>query len=134
MTDYLVGSLVVVAFLVTAAFGERIQKWLHARRLRRHMCHTTCEESRRCKCGCRDGLPGDNAGTHCAVCGAEVLEAELVEDLEEYDGPYSYLDPSSPTARGGEVTDEMPAPRGFTSWGWERDREFRRVYRDWERD
>jgi len=106
-TDYLVGSLVVVAFMVTATFGERIQKWHHARRLRRHACPAECEESRRCKCGC-DGLL--NIGWRqekCAVCGTDIVYADM------------------------EITNEMPAPRGFTSWGWERDREFRRHLRGW---
>ncbi len=108
--EYIVGALVVVAFGLLATRGNEIQHWVTERRLRRHTCHTRCAESRWCACGCRDGLYGDRMGTRCATCGVHVVSDEDI--------------------RASEITQENPAPKGFTSWGWERDREFRKARRD----
>lgn len=107
VAGYLVSGLVCIAFGAIALYGERWQRSLENRRLRKHKCHTRCTESRWCACGCRDGLYGDKTGTRCVVCGTQVV-----------------------VPPGNEITQEFPAPKGFTSWGWERDREFRKARRD----
>lgn len=117
--EYIVGAVVAMAFGLLAVFGERIQRRVTDRRLRRHTCHTRCSESRWCACGCRDGMYGDATGTRCVVCGTQ-----YVTDDEEFRGPYSS---GHVNVRPTEITHEMPAPKGFTSWGWERDREFRKA-------
>lgn len=127
--DYLVGALVLLAFTVLAAGGQRLSKWRKARRIRRHLCHTACVESRWCRCGCRDGMGGPLTGTRCSECGRQ-----FVQDDEAFTGPWSsghrvLLRPSE-----SEITAENPAPKGFTSWGWERDREFRRARYEQERE
>ena len=114
MAQWGAAGLVAMAFLAMPLMGEQWQQIIEERRLRRHTCPTPCQESRFCKCGCHDGMPGESTGTHCAVCGTPI-----VRDDEEYEGPYS----------SGEITAELPAPKGFTSWGWERDREFRKARR-----
>lgn len=97
----------VAIFLVI--FGERIAKAIEARRVRRHKCPRQCEESRRCRCGCNGLHSVGERQEKCAVCGQRIVYADM------------------------EITQENPAPKGFTSWGWERDREFRRArHRDRE--
>lgn len=113
-----VGIAVGLSAVVFLLFGEPIQRRLAKRRLRRHHCPAPCQESRLCRCGC-NGLYGlvDHQDA-CAVCGAPI-----VVDDEEPDVLYS-----------SEITTELPAPKGFTSWGWERDREFRRVRHEGEEE
>ncbi len=111
MSAWVVGGLCGLLFGAMALFGERWQRGLTERRLRRHHCPTPCEESRRCRCGC-NGRWADGDQQACAVCGTPiVVDDEAPEPVVSY----------------GEITAELPAPRGFTSWGWERDREFRRA-------
>lgn len=123
MEGLIIGGVLGLAFAMLALFGERWDRALKARRLRRHTCPTPCTESYWCRCGCSDGWTPTQRGTSCAVCGRAIV----VDDEEEW-GPYSsegarqYSDPSP-----SEITQENPAPKGFTSWGWERDREFRRA-------
>lgn len=115
--DWVIGSLAGLAFGTLALFGERWGEALKARRLRRHTCPTPCLESLRCRCGC-GGLHSVDSDQHaCGLCGTPV-----VYDDEEYSGPYN-----SGHVNVSEITAELPAPKGFTSWGWERDREFRRA-------
>lgn len=122
MTGTVVGVAIALVFGLLALFGERMGAWLSERRLSRHTCHTTCHESWSCKCGCRDGLYGRARETCCWLCGTE-----YVQDPEAYDGPYNS---GHVNVRVSEITQELPAPKGFTSWGWERDREFRKARRD----
>lgn len=108
---YLIGGCVVLMFGAIALYGERWQRALEARRLRRHKCPAECEESGRCRCGCGGLLNiGGWRQEKCAVCGERIVYPE--------------------EQRANEITQEMPAPKGFTSWGWERDREFRKARRD----
>lgn len=112
--------IVGLLFVMVPIFGDRVQKAWASRRLRRHYCPAPCEESRRCLCGCGGLHSVGERQEKCAVCGAPI-----VVDDEEPDVFYS----------SGEITAELPAPKGFTSWGWERDREFRRARQartDWE--
>lgn len=76
------GALVVLMGLL-ALLGEPAQTWIEARRLSRHTCPTTCEESGRCRCGCRAGVFGVLTGTRCAVCGTDYD----LYDEEGYTGP-----------------------------------------------
>ena len=124
MDDYLIAFAVLAVFCLIASRGEEIQSWAEARKIKNHTCPTRCLESIRCRCGCEGFTNPALQQEACAVCGTPILY-EYGDD--DYQGPFSYLDPSSPTARSGEITEEFPAPKGFTSWGWERDREFRRA-------
>lgn len=100
-TNY-VGLAVGAVGIFLVFYGERLSARYAARRLRRHTCPTPCEESRRCLCGCGGLHSVGERQEKCAVCGAVIVYSDM------------------------EITDEMPAPRGFTSWGWDRDREFRK--------
>lgn len=111
MDNLIMGGGLLLIFALMCTRGEAIQEWWAKRRLRRHHCPTPCEESRRCLCGCGGLHSVGERQEKCGVCGREI-----VYDDEEYEGPYS-----------SEITTELPAPRGFTSWGWERDREFRKA-------
>jgi hypothetical protein len=71
VAGYIIAAVVLVAMGVLAGWGERIQLWAEGRRLSRHTCHTRCDESLWCRCGCRDGMFGILAGTRCAVCGTQ---------------------------------------------------------------
>lgn len=106
----LVGGMIVLVFGAIALYGERWQRALEDRRLRRHKCPAECEESGRCRCGCGGLTNFRSRQENCAVCGTRIMYPE--------------------ERRANEVTQEMPAPKGFTSWGWERDREFRKARRD----
>lgn len=106
--EWVIGGVVGLVFGALALFGERWSIALADRRLRRHTCPTPCLESIRCRCGC-EGIPGGEEQRACAVCGTEIVRDEE-----------------------SDTTHEMPAPKGFTSWGWERDREFRRHMRGGE--
>lgn len=110
---YLITGLTVTAFGVLVVWGTRIQAWHEARRLSRHKCPAECEESGRCRCGCGGFLNIGWRQECCAVCGERIVYPE--------------------EQRANEITQEMPAPKGFTSWGWERDREFRKARRDMDR-
>lgn len=113
--DWVVGLLCGLVFGAIALYGERIQRALEERRLRRHTCPAPCRESMRCRCGCGGLLNIGWRQDACAVCGTPI-----VVDDEEPDVLYS-----SGHVNVSEITAELPAPKGFTSWGWERDREFR---------
>lgn len=115
-----VGLAVGSVAILLVFFGEPLQRAWALRRLRRHNCPTPCEESRRCRCGCNGLHSVGEPQERCGLCGTPI-----VVDDEEADVIYS----------SGEITSELPAPKGFTSWGWERDREFRRARharRKWE--
>lgn len=113
-----VGLSVGLVALLLVGFGDPIQRWWAKRRLRRHHCPAPCEESRHCRCGCNGLHSVGERQEKCAVCGALI-----VVDDEEPDVLYS-----------SEITTELPAPKGFTSWGWERDREFRRARHEGEEE
>lgn len=83
MGPAIAGGLIVLMGLL-AWLGEPVSRWIEARRLSRHSCHTTCAESMRCRCGCRDGLFGAFTGSRCAVCGTEY---GLYDDEDTYTGP-----------------------------------------------
>lgn len=132
MTGTVVGVAIALVFGLLAVFGERVGTWLADRRLSRHTCHITCHESWSCKCGCRDGLYGRERETCCWLCGTQYVG----EDPEAYDGPYNSGHVNMRwtekpwVQKPNEITQELPAPKGFTSWGWERDREFRKSRRN----
>ncbi len=106
------GGALLSLMAIMCARGDEIQKKWAARRLRRHHCPAPCEESRRCRCGCNGLHSVGEVQEKCAVCGTPVVvDDEAPEPVVSY----------------GEITAELPAPKGFTSWGWERDREFRRA-------
>src|SRR3546814_15596281 len=75
-------GVVLVIFGELIVWGERWQRAMEDRRLRKHTCHTRCSESRWCACGCRDGLYGDKTGTRCVVCGTQVVGAEITQEVE----------------------------------------------------
>lgn len=119
VSNYVGLGVGAVAILIVL-FGDSWQRAWAKRRLRRHHCPTPCEESRHCRCGC-NGLHSVGADQEkCAVCGAPIV----YDDEEEW-GPYS--SDGARTHSPSEITRENPAPKGFTSWGWERDREFRKA-------
>jgi hypothetical protein len=60
------------------------------------------------------------------VCGRAIVVDD--EDDDRDWGPYNSGHVNvSPPASASDITAENPAPKGFTSWGWERDREFRQA-------
>ncbi len=124
-----VGLGVGVVALLMIGLGDPIQKWWAKRRLRRHHCPAPCEESRHCRCGCEGLHSVGERQEKCAVCGAPIVRDDESEDDRDWgpyrNGAYGMYSPN-------EITSELPAPKGFTSWGWERDREFRRARHEGE--